>query len=138
MAFIFIYKVVLVVEMLILAGLGILSLLNIESALQNIINRELIVRAGGALFDIWSEPPIQPIFKVTSSVLRILTDLVPIVGVCVQRDQPQGLACWQWICKAGSARDWSSCVQVRLAMCFRPELVQWSCLGRLGGKQMWW
>ena len=117
MAVIFIYKVVLAVEMLILAGLGILSLLNIESALQNIINRELIVRAGGALFDIWSEPPIQPIFKVTFSALFILSDWLPFAGVCVQRDQPRGLACWQWICKAGSAGDWSSCVQVRLAMC---------------------
>ena len=78
MAVIFIYKVVLVVEMMILPVLGILSLLNIESALQNIINRELIVRAGGALFDIWSEPPIQPIFKVAALVAYILTDLYPL------------------------------------------------------------
>ena len=61
-------KVVLGVEMMILATIGLLGFFNLESVLQNIINRELIVRRDGALFDIWSEPPIQPIFKVMVSV----------------------------------------------------------------------
>ena len=61
------FRAILAAELLILASLGILSLLGIESTLQNIINKELIVRTKGALFDIWSEPPIQPIFKVSTA-----------------------------------------------------------------------
>ena len=55
------------VELIILACLGILSLVTVEPGLQSMINGELIVKPGGALYNIWAEPPIQPIFKVTLS-----------------------------------------------------------------------
>ena len=73
-------------ELLLLAGLAILCFLKVEPGLQNMINQELIVKPGGALFDIWAEPPIQPIFKVNLRLFTLCLDIPFMPGVCVQCD----------------------------------------------------
>ena len=37
---------------------------DIDEVLRNLVNMELIVRKSGDLFNIWAEPPIQPLLKV--------------------------------------------------------------------------
>ena len=87
---------------------------------------ELIVRKGGDLYNIWAEPPIQPLLKVCHCdhedchhhhrhhnhrhYHHISSSPLLPRGVRVQCDQSGGLARWQG--KLESRGSWTICLQV--------------------------
>ena len=73
------FHFVLALESILLLGLGGLSFVYLPAILRwligsvfdcfdhrSAVNSELIIRQGGDLFDLWAEPPIQPLLKVLS------------------------------------------------------------------------
>ncbi|XP_023345389.1 lysosome membrane protein 2 [Eurytemora carolleeae] len=57
-------KTYIPLQILSIIALGFFGWSNLDNIIRNQINSELIVKTGGALYHLWSEPPIHPVMKV--------------------------------------------------------------------------